>query len=50
LDLTFSFKTHDEARTFFLALQHRLKNLNSLPLGTATYLHALAQIEAMLNE
>ena len=49
LDLAFHFQTHDEARAFFLALQHRLKNLNYLPSGVATYLHALAEIEALLN-
>jgi V/A-type H+-transporting ATPase subunit A len=49
LDARFSFKTHDEARAFFLSLQHKLKNLNYLTLGVATYLHAVAEIEAMLN-
>lgn len=49
LEQRFFFKTHDEAREFFLALQHRLKNLNYLPLGVATYLHAVEEIEAMLN-
>jgi V/A-type H+-transporting ATPase subunit A len=49
LDFAFQFQTHDEARAFFLTLQHRLKNLNYLPLGAATYLHALSEIEALLN-
>jgi V/A-type H+/Na+-transporting ATPase subunit A len=49
LDQRFFFKTHDEVREFFLALQHRLKNLNYLPLGVATYTQAVAEIEAMLN-
>lgn len=49
LDASFRFKTHDEARSFFLSLQHRLKNLNYLPLGAPTYTHALAEIEALLN-
>lgn len=49
LDLSFHFSSHDEARTFFLTLQHRLKNLNYLPLGVATYAHAIAEIEGLLN-
>lgn len=49
LTTAFQFQSHDEARAFFLALQHRLKNLNYLPLGVATYVHAVAEIETMLN-
>jgi V/A-type H+-transporting ATPase subunit A len=49
LDASFRFKSHDEARSFFLSLQHRLKNLNYLPLGAPTYMHALAEVEALLN-
>jgi len=49
LDIQFRFKTHDEARSFFLTLQHRLKNLNYLPMGTDTYIQAVAEIEALVN-
>lgn len=49
LDQSFLFKTHDEARTFFLSLQHRLKNLNYLPLGVATYHQAVSDIRGLLN-
>ncbi len=49
LDIHFHFASYDEARAFFLALQHRLKNLNYLPLGVATYVHAIAEIEGLLN-
>lgn len=49
LDKSFTFKTHDDARTYFLSLQHKLKNLNYLPLGVATYLQAMSEIKALLN-
>ena len=49
LNAPFHFQTHDEARAYFLTLQHRLKNINYLPLGVATYLHAVAEVESMLN-
>jgi V/A-type H+-transporting ATPase subunit A len=49
LDLSFHFATHDEARAYFLTLQHRLKNLNYLPLGVATYAHAVSEIDGLLN-
>ncbi len=49
LDLSFHFSSYDEARTFFLTLQHRLKNLNYLPLGVATYVHGITEIEGLLN-
>jgi V/A-type H+-transporting ATPase subunit A len=45
----FQFKTADEARSFFLRLQHALKNINYLPLGVATYHTAVAQVEALLS-
>lgn len=49
LEQHFHFKTHDEARAFFLALQNRLKNLNYLPLGAATYAQAVEEVECLLN-
>jgi V/A-type H+-transporting ATPase subunit A len=49
LNKSFIFKTHDEARAFFLSLQHRLKNLNYLPLGVATYHQAVSDIRGLLN-
>jgi V/A-type H+-transporting ATPase subunit A len=48
-DKKFIFKNHDEARAFFLSLQHKLKNLNYLPFGVATYQQAVSEIEALLN-
>lgn len=45
----FTFETTDEARNFFLRLQHMLKNINYLPLGVATYHTAIAQVEALLD-
>jgi len=49
LDHSFHFKNHDEARTFFLTLQHKLKNLNYLPFDVASYRQAVAEIEALLT-
>jgi len=48
-DHSFVFKNHDEARAFFLSLQHKLKNLNYLPFGVASYQQAISEIEALLN-
>lgn len=49
LTTPFHFETPDEARAYFLTLQNRLKNINYLPSGVATHLHAVAEVENMLN-
>ncbi len=46
----FSFKSHDDARVFFLDLQNRIKNLNYLPYQSEKYTKALEAIQAILKE
>lgn len=46
----FSFKTHDEAREYFLLLQTKIKNLNYLPFKSAEYYSHLEEIETLLNK
>lgn len=48
LNKKFDFKTHDEARTFFLHLQSKLRNCNYLPFDSSSYKAALAEIESMI--
>lgn len=49
LDTSFHFTSHDEARSFFLHLQSKLKNMNYLPFESATFTAALAEIESMIG-
>jgi V/A-type H+/Na+-transporting ATPase subunit A len=44
----FEFKTHDEARSFFLELQNKLKNMNFMPFESAEYKAAYAEIEKVV--
>ena len=46
----FHFKTHDEARDYFLLLQTKIKNLNYLPFKSAEYYSHLEEIETLLNK
>jgi V/A-type H+-transporting ATPase subunit A len=46
---SFSFKTHDEAREYFLHLQSKLKNINYLPFNSSTFKAALSEIESMIH-
>ena len=46
---TFTFKTHDEAREFFLHLQTKLKNMNYLPFNSSSFQAHLQEIESMVN-
>lgn len=46
----FRFKTHDEAREYFLLLQTKIKNLNYLPFKSAEYYSHLEEIETLLNK
>jgi V/A-type H+-transporting ATPase subunit A len=48
-DIDFKFPTHDDARTFFLSLQNRLKNLNFLAFQSAQYETELAEVEKMIT-
>jgi V/A-type H+/Na+-transporting ATPase subunit A len=45
----FEFKTHDDARSFFLELQNKLKNMNFMPFESAEYKAAYAEIEKMVT-
>lgn len=44
-DTPFKFRSHDEAREFFLNLQNQIKNINFLPYESEEYKRALAAIE-----
>ncbi len=44
-DQSFTFSSHDEARSFFLGLQNQIKNMNFIPYGSETYKRAYATIE-----
>ncbi|CDR33963.1 V-type ATP synthase subunit A [Criblamydia sequanensis] len=46
----FFFKTHDEAREYFLLLQTKIKNLNYLPFKSAEYYSHMEEIETLLNK
>lgn len=50
LNASFNFTSHDEARSFFLHLQSKLKNMNYLPFESATYTAAIAEIESMIGK
>lgn len=41
----FAFATHDEARSFFLELQHEIKNMNFLPFESEAYRKSYETIE-----
>lgn len=45
----FSFTNHDEARSFFLALQNRVKNTNFMAFESSHYCEAIAEIYEMLK-
>lgn len=43
-DTHFIFRTHDEARQYFLKLQNQIKNMNFLPFDSTTYKQTLQKI------
>lgn len=45
----FSFSNHDEARSFFLTLQNKVKNTNFTAFGSPHYNELLAEIQEMLK-
>ncbi len=49
LQKEFSFKTHDEAKAFFVDMQSELKNINYLPFKSESYRKAEEKIEEMLK-
>lgn len=46
----FPFENHDMARSFFLALQNEIKNMNFMPYGSEQYHKAYASIEQKIKE
>ena len=48
--MEFTFKNHDEARRYFLALQNLIKNMNFVPIDHEEYKKIEEKIESMLTE
>lgn len=46
----FKFKTHDEARQFFLSLQNIIKNMNFMPFNSANYNHEMEKVEELIEK
>lgn len=44
----FMFQNHDEARSYFLLLQNKIKNMNFMPFESEQYKEAVLEIEKML--
>ncbi|MDN3506594.1 MAG: V-type ATP synthase subunit A [Simkaniaceae bacterium] len=49
-DTEFSFEGHDNARSFFLALQNEIKNMNFMPYGSEQYHLAYGKIEEKIKK
>lgn len=49
-DTEFTFKSHDQAREFFLLLQNQIKNMNFMPFESEAYRKAFAAIEEMVGQ
>ena len=49
-DGSFSFETHDEARSFFLSLQTTMKNMNFVPYNSEKYTSAIADVKRILEK
>lgn len=49
-DKHFSFKTHDEARQYFLTLQNHIKNMNFIAFNSEEYRRSWAAIEEMIDK
>jgi len=49
-DTEFSFDGHDSARSFFLAMQNEIKNMNFMPYGSEQYHTAYGNIEEKINQ
>jgi V/A-type H+-transporting ATPase subunit A len=49
-DTEFLFTSHDEARTFFLHLQNKLKNMNFMALNSPMYRESVAEVTQLLHE
>ncbi|MBS0634555.1 MAG: V-type ATP synthase subunit A [Verrucomicrobia bacterium] len=48
-DIEFKFPSHDEARSYFLILQNKIKNMNFTAFESPRYLEIQAEINDMLN-
>ncbi len=48
-DIDFHFATHDEARSYFLILQNKIKNMNFTAFESPRYLEIRQEIDDMLN-
>lgn len=48
-DIEFKFSNHDEARSYFLLLQNRIKNMNFMVFERTPYKEALQEIDTMLT-
>lgn len=46
----FAFKTHEEAREFFLGLQNQIKNMNFMAMDSNDYRNTFAKIEATIED
>lgn len=49
-DGKFKFKSHDDAREYFLNLQNQIKNLNFMEFGKDNYREAFAKIEQSIDQ
>jgi V/A-type H+/Na+-transporting ATPase subunit A len=49
-DTRFDFRTHDEARAFFLEMQSEIKNMNFMPYKSDHYTRTFKQIEARIEK
>lgn len=48
-NMSFSFETHDQARSFFLSLQNKIKNMNYFAFDSEDYKQAFSEIESDLS-
>ncbi|MGR3952039.1 MAG: V-type ATP synthase subunit A [Chlamydia sp.] len=49
LEKQFHFSTHDDARSFFLSLQNKIKNINYLPFESERYKAIMQEIIALIS-
>lgn len=49
-DTPFNFRTHDDARQFFLGLQNQIKNMNFMPFESVQYRQAFAAVEETIKQ
>jgi len=50
LDTAFHFHSHDDARTYFLSLQNKIKNMNFLTFDSPAYSKAEKEIKTMVEQ